>query len=68
MIILYILLFILTFLWLMGIVCVVTKHKIFGKLFHDKLGWCYPDETIIDDNICKFCGKHIQQDSQGNWY
>lgn len=48
MIILFILLFILTFLWLIGIVCVVTKHKIFGQFFHDKFGWCYPDETITD--------------------
>lgn len=47
-----------------------------GKwLFHDKMGWHKPDEDYGEgfDGIsftskCKYCGKDIMQDSQGNWY
>ena len=60
-------LFLLIFSWLLGVICCLSKHRLFGGLFH-KIGWCYPDENIIDENICKFCGNHITQDSQGNWY
>lgn len=48
----------------------------FGKcFFHDVMKWHIPKETgksTFDGcslhNHCKFCGKEIMQDSQGNWF
>lgn len=61
--------------WLCGVICALTDGEVFGKAFHKMLGWHWPDleepieiqGTIITAH-CKFCGKEIQQDSQGNWY
>lgn len=45
----------------------------FGKNFFDGvLGWHKPSKEIRTDGIsiqstCKYCGKKIEQDSQGNW-
>ena len=45
-----------------------------GKgFYHDILGWHKPDGTEGFDgcsrhSICKYCGKNIMQDSQGNWF
>ena len=39
----------------------------FKKWFHDVLKWHRPDMSIEED-ICKYCGKKIMQDSQGNWF
>lgn len=45
------------------------------KFFHDVLGWHTPTETEKNTfigcsmrNHCKFCGKEIMKDSQGNWF
>lgn len=45
----------------------------FKRFYHDVLGWHKPtDEKEFDGcNICshcKYCGKEIMQDSQGNWF
>lgn len=46
----------------------------FGKKFFDGvLGWHKPSKEIRTDGIsiqstCKYCGKKIEQDSQGNWF
>lgn len=47
----------------------------FRFFYHDKLKWHIPDKRskISSDgyNIhanCKYCGKHIMRDSQGNWF
>lgn len=46
----------------------------FGKKFFDEvLGWHKPSKEIRTDGIsiqstCKYCGKKIEQDSQGNWF
>ena len=42
-------------------------------LFHNLLGWHKPikKKTFKGINIiskCKYCGKEIAQDSQGNWF
>ena len=42
-------------------------------LFHNLLGWHKPikEKTFKGINIiskCKYCGKEIAQDSQGNWF
>lgn len=45
-----------------------------GKwLYHDILGWHQPDGRQDFDGCsvtsrCKYCGKEIMQDSQGNWF
>lgn len=45
----------------------------FKKFYHNFMGWCRPDETRSFDGLsahsqCKYCGKDIMQDSQGNWF
>lgn len=52
--------------------------KKYRKLFRHKflcgiLGWHKPTKTISVRGInlestCKYCGKFIMQDSQGNWF
>lgn len=45
-----------------------------GKwLFHDKMGWHKPHETLSFDgcsfcSVCRYCKKKIMEDSQGNWF
>lgn len=56
-----------------GIVWNVHPYKIGNKLYHDLFGWHKPSDEITYDSCnvhshCKFCGKHIMQDSQGNWF
>lgn len=43
------------------------------KFLHDKLKWGYPAYKTASDSfqpiyVCKFCGKDLAQDSQGNWF
>ena len=47
----------------------------FLKIFyHDLAGWHRPDDSpkrfdgITTHATCKYCGKDIMQDSQGNWF
>ena len=50
--------------------------SVLGKLTHDLLGWHQPIKgseylphmDISLHAICKYCGKRILQDSQGNWF
>lgn len=48
--------------------------NIFKKIFHDMLGWHQPDASNQTFNgcsigsVCKYCGKEILLDSQGNWF
>lgn len=49
------------------------KFGLFKWFYHDIMGWHMPtDEKEFDGcNICshcKYCGKEIMQDSQGNWF
>lgn len=68
---LIILVVILSVAWLGGFVYLATG---LGKWFyHDKLEWHEPaDEQSFDGcsyhAVCKYCGKKIMQDSQGNWF
>lgn len=46
----------------------------FHRWYHDVLGWHQPDnspERFDGCSLhakCKWCGKDIMQDSQGNWF
>lgn len=49
----------------------------FRHFYHDVLEWHIPDESAskilkfsdLDVHCkCKYCGKDIMQDSQGNWF
>jgi hypothetical protein len=47
--------------------------KVMRKWAHDHLGWHAPDGTRGFDgcsihSTCRFCGKDVMQDSQGNWF
>ena len=51
------------------------KKGWFKGLFHDVFEWHEPDSntTMWSDGCsthckCKYCGKDIMQDSQGNWF
>ena len=49
------------------------KFGWFKGFYHDVLGWHKPiDEHWPDElnmhSVCKYCGKHIVRDSQGNWF
>lgn len=46
---------------------------LFRKICHDVLEWHEPDEKKSFDGCsfhsrCKWCGREILQDSQGNWF
>lgn len=54
-----------------------SKNGICKKFYHDILGWHMPDTSgkykctfdgLNLKTICKYCGKEIMQDSQGNWF
>jgi hypothetical protein len=58
-----------------GALYLITKGKLFNHFYHDILEWHIPDEKVehysdglSEHAICKFCGKDIMQDSQGNWF
>lgn len=71
-----------TFIWCVAgalIAEVIMDGTYFGlgwfKFYcHDLLGWHIPDESTqwFDGcsrcAVCKYCGKYILQDSQGNWF
>ena len=68
-----IILAILSLIWLLGIVYMLRPNKYLGWLFHDILKWHAPDHKRYFDgcshhSVCRFCGKEIMQDSQGNWF
>lgn len=49
------------------------KFGWFKVFYHDVLGWHKPiDKEWFDGcnthSHCKYCGKEIMQDSQGNWF
>ena len=49
------------------------KFGLFKKFFHDILGYHMPTNERGFDGCspvskCKYCGKEILQDSQGNWF
>ena len=50
-----------------------TKAKIHKRVFCDFLGWHRPTDEIkvygiLITSICRYCGRPIMRDSQGNWF
>ncbi len=51
------------------------KFGFFKTWFHDILGWHQPDTNKVqwfdgcsEHATCKYCGRDIMRDSQGNWF
>lgn len=51
------------------------KYGFCKWFYHDIMNWHRPKESeensfdgCSEHNHCKFCGKEIMQDSQGNWF
>ena len=60
-------------MWITGVLYLVTKGRVFKWFYHNVLEWHLPNEEQRFDgcsihSTCKFCGKEIMQDSQGNWF
>lgn len=58
-----------------GPVVLYFKLGWFKCFYHDIMGWHRPDynKDAWSDGLslhatCKYCGKEIMQDSQGNWF
>lgn len=76
-VIIFILLSVLVLIWLLGLIWIFTPFRPCKCFFHDILGWHEPDPRkgiemdpycINIHGTCKYCGKRITQDSQGNWF
>lgn len=73
MIAIYIIGFITIVFWLLPLIWNIKPFKLYTCFCHDILGWHKPDDTHEFDGCsehshCRFCGKEIMQDSQGNWF
>lgn len=56
-----------------GSIVLYQKLGLFKRFYHDVLRWHEPiDEWEFDGcnvhSVCKYCGKKIMRDSQGNWF
>lgn len=57
-----------------GFIYMISNGRIFNWFYHDVLEWHLPDgkpqefDGCSIHTHCKFCGKEIMQDSQGNWF
>lgn len=59
--------------WFFGIIYLIHPFKFLAWFYHGILGWHKPDKTQYNDGCsfhshCRFCGKEIMKDSQGNWF
>lgn len=65
---------IMVIVWVCGVIYLISKGHIFNRFYHNVMGWHLPDDgpqEFDGCNVhahCKFCGKSIMQDSQGNWF
>lgn len=65
---------------ILGVICLFFLSVIlysltgFNRWFFDRiLGWHKPNDKVGFDGVslistCKYCGKKIMQDGQGNWF
>lgn len=62
--------------WLLSLIWLATPFRPCKWWCHDILGWHEPDPKEKEHEFdgcnthatCRFCGKKIMQDSQGNWF
>lgn len=60
--------------WMYTAAGLYFKFGFLKFFYHDLLGWHRPSESPVwsdgcsDHAVCKYCGKDIMQDSQGNWF
>lgn len=64
---------ILSVIFILTIIWDIYPFKILKPLCHDILKYHLPDDKMTFDGAsmcshCRFCGKEIMQDSQGNWF
>lgn len=64
---------VLTIFYITGLVWLIHPYKAGNWFYHDIMEWHKPCEKESFDgasfhSYCKFCGKEIMQDSQGNWF
>ena len=67
-----IIILLILFLWLIPAV-LYCRFGIFKTFYHNILGWHKPTDNFMFDGCsfhsqCKYCGKEIMQDGQGNWF
>lgn len=60
-------------IYAIGLIWYAHPFKALTWFYHDIMGWHKPDTKIGYDGTsftakCRFCGKEILQDSQGNWF
>ena len=65
--------FIVIAISILGTSLLYLKRGIGKGFYHDILKWHKPDDSesfngCSSCSICKYCGKEIMQDSQGNWF
>lgn len=62
--------------WLVSVILcpLYFKFGLFKWFYHDIMHWHQPDNSperfdgLSTHSVCKYCGKDIMQDSQGNWF
>lgn len=63
-----------SYLWMIVGSVLYFKLGWFKVFYHDFLHWHAPDDSpyycdgLTEHATCKWCGKDIMQDSQGNWF
>lgn len=61
-------------IWAFSASGLFLKFGFLKFFYHDVLGWHRPDSSTHwsdgcnEHATCKYCGKNIMQDSQGNWF
>lgn len=63
---LYIAICILSMIWVYLGAGLYWWTGLFKFYYHNFLGWHKPDDSV--QCKCRYCGKDIMQDSQGNWF
>ena len=61
-------------IWMYFAPALYFKFGFLRFFYHDFLGWHRPDDSpqwsdgCSTHSKCKYCGKDIMEDSQGNWF
>lgn len=71
--IIFIILSLLLFVYMLGMIWSIRPFEAMTWLYHDIFGWHKPTKHIWSNGFsnishCRFCGKRIMQDFEGNWF